>query len=470
MRQKINSRFLLIAVLAVLATAVVLTVVYYGIFQRQVYDDLQLQAQILTETGLFDLDTDDAGQSDTDEAGQSDEDGIGVSGVDAMVAVLEERFYGKSAELRVTWIDTDGTVLFDNDTDAANMENHADRPEVMAALENGNGKSVRNSATMNMNTFYYAVLLDNGTVLRVAMEARNVFSVSLVFIPVVILILVLIIVVCILLAHVLTKQLVKPIEEMAENLDGTSNAKVYKELRPFLNTIRTQHEDILAAAMSRQDFTANVSHELKTPLTAISGYAELIENQMATPEKQIYFAGEIRQNAQRLLSLINDIIRMSELDMQGRTSQVTYENFDLFEVAEECVNNLQVDAHKREVELRLEGQNCMMHGNRDMIAELVENLVQNAIRYNNPKGHVIVTVKSKNEHPVLIVEDNGIGIPKDEQERVFERFYRVDKSRSKRTGGTGLGLAIVKHIVALHDATIHLQSELGKGTRITVKF
>ena len=271
------------------------------------------------------------------------------------------------------------------------------------------------------------------------------------------------------MAHFLTKQLLHPIERLAENMEDTIEEPVYKELVPFVNTIRKQHENILMAAKVRQDFTANVSHELKTPLTAISGYAELIENHMVDPEQETRFAQEIQQNATRLLSLINDIIRLSELD-SGEDNLLCFEQVDLDEVAGTCVKNLQMNAQKRNVTLYYEGVSCMLRADRGMISELVENLCQNAIRYNNEGGEVHVRVYYEKGQPMLSVADNGIGIPKDQQERIFERFYRVDKSRSKQTGGTGLGLAIVKHIVELHDAVLHLESEPGKGTTITVAF
>lgn len=235
-----------------------------------------------------------------------------------------------------------------------------------------------------------------------------------------------------------------------------------------MNAIRIQHEGVLAAAKSRQDFTANVSHELKTPLTAISGYAELIENGMVEKEQQIHFATEIRRNAQRLLSLINDIIKLSELD--SSEAQQGFEQLDLYDLVKDCMENLQVNAEQRKVALNFDGTDCMVRGNRQLLTELVENLCQNAIRYNNEGGTVNVTVHKLGGKTVLTVEDNGIGIPKDQQERVFERFYRVDKSRSKETGGTGLGLAIVKHIVELHDAGLTLDSEVGRGTTIKVEF
>ena len=439
MKQKINVRLIGIAILAVLATLVCMTCVYYSLFQKQVRKDLKIQAQMLGEAEVFDD-----------------------------VSTPAKSFDIAKEDLRITWIDKDGTVLYDNDANTDKLENHADRPEVKSAFLTGDGECVRNSNTMNMTTFYYALLLDNGTVLRVATQARSIWSVFLTAAPMIAAILVLIIVICVFLAHLLTGQLLQPIEVMAENMEDTSKAPAYKELVPFVNTIRAQHENILMAAKVRQDFTANVSHELKTPLTAISGYAELIENHMVDPAQETHFAKEIQQNANRLLSLINDIIRLSELD--NSENLIHYEQVDLNAIAQECVSNLTVNAEKRGIQLLYEGETCELRADRGMLLELVDNLTANAIRYNNEGGEVHVKVLHENMQPVLIVSDNGIGIPKDQQERIFERFYRVDKSRSKQTGGTGLGLAIVKHIVELHDAQIMVESEPGKGTTMKVTF
>lgn len=445
MKQKINIRLIGIAILAVIATTFCMTMIYYGLFQKQVQKDLRINSEIIKDTGVFSKAQDEAEEDNW---------------LDTLTIDIDD--------LRITWIDTDGTVLYDNDTDAGSMENHAERPEVKAALEDGAGECVRNSDTMNMNTFYYAQRLEDGTVLRVSTETRSIFSVFLTAFPSITLILAIIILACVWIAHFLTKQFLMPIEVMAENMEDTANIPVYKELVPFVNTIRVQHENILMAAKSRQDFTANVSHELKTPLTAISGYAELIENHMVEPEQETHFAEEIRRNADRLVTLINDIIRLSELD--SSEDHVGYESLDLYELAQNHMELLKVNADKRRVALYLEGEACPVRANRGMMEELIDNLCQNAIRYNNEGGKVVVKVMHENGNPVLIVSDNGIGIPKDQQDRVFERFYRVDKSRSKETGGTGLGLAIVKHIVALHDAEITLDSEVGKGTTIRVEF
>jgi len=270
------------------------------------------------------------------------------------------------------------------------------------------------------------------------------------------------------LSDVLTKSLLLPIEQMSENLDHLEDITTYKELMPFINTIQEQHKNILMNAKMRQEFTANVSHELKTPLTAISGYSELIQNGMTNEEETIRFAGEIHKSAKRLLTLINDTIRLSQLDTSEQ--KVIYEAIDLYKIAEDCVNMLKFSAENHGITISIHGTNAYLEGNKEMLEEVVYNLCDNAIRYNNEGGKVDVTVKPVKGKIYLCVEDNGIGISKEHQERIFERFYRVDKSRSKSTGGTGLGLAIVKHIIQQHGAHMELTSEKGKGTKIEIEF
>ena len=436
MKQKINLRLGLIALVALVLTAAAVTMVYYDLFRQQVGRDLRQTAQLLGQSQEF------------RQAGQ-------MPGF-------------RSGEVRITWVDKDGSVLYDDEADAGSLPNHADRPEIRAAMENGEGEIVRTSSTFNMNTFYYALRLDNGTVLRLAVDARSLTSVFLAAVPVLLAVAAVILVVCVLLGHLLTAQLIAPIEDMAEHLDEPAREPIYRELEPFARKIRSQHEKILSAAQSRQDFTANVSHELKTPLTAISGYAELIENKMVDGDQQIRFAGEIRKNAARLLSLINDIIALSELDTA--TAPMQLQSVELLGLAQEVCDGLEVAARQRQVRLQTFGREAKASGDRELLKELLENLVQNAIRYNKEGGFVQVTVKETGGHPSLTVEDSGIGIPEESLDRVFERFYRVDKSRSRETGGTGLGLAIVKHIAQLHGAQVALESELGKGTKVTVTF
>jgi two-component system phosphate regulon sensor histidine kinase PhoR len=441
MKSKINIRLVGIAILAVIATVIGITIIYYSLFQKQVRADLSVSAKLLKDTHYF-------------ESVNIDIDEIDLS--------------TDLSELRVTWIDEDGTVLYDNDASAELLSNHNDRPEIQEAFDKGSGEAIRKSDTMNKTTFYYAVLLDNGTVLRVATNAQSLWSVFMSAAPIIALIILLIIAICIFISHMLTKQLLLPIETMAENLGDSDYESPYKELEPLAEMLRSQHTDILAAAKARQDFTANVSHELKTPLTAISGYAELLDGGMVGEEQQKHFYQEIRKNADRLLALINDIIRLSDLDRKGH--EPSFGVIDLYEVVKECMDELTVNAKQRNVNISLDGESCNVHGSKDMLKELVENLAQNAIRYNNAGGKVWVSVTKRDGRSVLTVKDNGIGIPASEQERIFERFYRVDKSRSKATGGTGLGLAIVKHIVEIHDAKIELDSAPGVGTAISVMF
>lgn len=441
MKQKINLRLIGIAILAIAATVIAMISVYYRLLQVQVKKDLRLNAQLLQSSDLF---------TDPEHVERCNE--------------LKDL----CQSLRITWIGTDGSVLFDNDFAAARLGNHADRQEVKAAYKTGEGQAVRYSSTLNKDTFYYALRLSDGTILRLAAEYESVGRIIISVIPIIALILLLILLVCIALSHMLTTQLIKPIEAMARNITDKDFQAPYKELAPFSDIIRTQHMEILAAAKDRQDFTANVSHELKTPLTAISGYAELLAANMVAPEQKMHFYHEIQKCAARLLRLINDIIRLAALDRSERES--LFNEVDLAEIVEESLNTLQLNAEQHKIKLNLQLEKCIVHGNREMLKELVDNLVVNAIFYNSPGGYVLIKVGTDKGRQKLLVKDNGIGIPATEQGKIFQRFYRVDKSRSKATGGTGLGLAIVKHIVELHSAEIILDSTPGVGTSFTIIF
>ncbi len=441
MKRKIHMELLVIAALAIVLTLLFALFVFYGLFQEQIMGDLREDALAFKSMRVFDH--------------PEELDG--------------ENFEMEEGGLRITLVDTQGDVIFDTDVDEAFMENHEDRPEIQQAFETGEGSGTRKSETLDRNSFYYAVRLDNGTVLRVAREADSIFAVTKNMLVTVAGVFVLLFIFTVVLSNYFTKSLVRPIEELAENLGEPGTQVVYKELAPFVAKIRQQHEDILKSAKMRQEFTANVSHELKTPLTAISGYAELIEHGMAGKENTERFAGEIHKNASRLLILINDIIQLSQLD--GGKTDVEYTDLDLYQLAGECISMLNMNAQKQNVTMKLCGKPSMVFADKQLMEELLFNLCDNAIRYNNKGGSVTVTVdENKEGNTYLSVKDTGIGIPPEHQDRVFERFYRVDKSRSKATGGTGLGLAIVKHIVAQHEAKIFLESEPKKGTEIVVVF
>lgn len=487
----------------------------------------------------------------------------------------------QSDHYRLTWIDTDGTVLYDTETGNEELENHKDRAEVKTAFEKGIGESTRYSATLMEKTRYYAKRLEDGTVLRISAKYATTGLLVLGMLQPIIFI----IIGALLLSGVLASRLSKRIVEPLNNLDleRPLENETYEEISPLLNRINRQSSEIskqlrrleektdefnqitesmkeglvlldnkgivlsinpaarnifgsdtqgavghdflrldrsrtLSAAIektfeeghseiriermgreyqldisriesagkvlgavmlafditeqeyaerNRREFTANVSHELKTPLQGIIGSADLIETGMVKPEDMPRFIGHIRKEATRLVALIEDIIRLSQLD-EG--NELPCEEFDLMDIAEEVGQNLESAAGARDITLSLSGRNAIMYGVRRLMYEIVYNLCDNAIKYNLPGGKVEIMVDRKDEEAVLCVKDNGIGIAPEHQDRVFERFYRVDKSHSKSSGGTGLGLSIVKHAVQYHHGKLELKSEVGKGTEITVHF
>ena len=487
----------------------------------------------------------------------------------------------QSDHYRLTWIDTDGTVLYDTETGNEELENHKDRAEVKTAFEKGIGESTRYSATLMEKTRYYAKRLEDGTVLRISAKYATTGLLVLGMLQPIIFI----IIGALLLSGVLASRLSKRIVEPLNNLDleRPLENETYEEISPLLNRINRQSSEIskqlrrleektdefnqitesmkeglvlldnkgivlsinpaarnifgsdtqgavghdflrldrsrtLSAAIektfeeghseiriermgreyqldisriesagkvlgavmlafditeqeyaerNRREFTANVSHELKTPLQGIIGSADLIETGMVKPEDMPRFIGHIRKEATRLVALIEDIIRLSQLD-EG--NELPCEKFDLMDIAEEVEQNLESAAGARDITLSLSGRNAIMYGVRRLMYEIVYNLCDNAIKYNLSGGKVEIMVDRKDEEAVLCVKDNGIGIAPEHQDRVFERFYRVDKSHSKSSGGTGLGLSIVKHAVQYHHGKLELKSEIGKGTEITVHF
>ena len=379
--------------------------------------------------------------------------------------------------VRCTLIAEDGTVLYDNESTAA-LPSHADRPEFRQALAEGSGTSTRESKTMDRETHYYALRLDTPAgvqVLRVGEEVDNIWGLSADTLPLLVCALVVILLGAGLFSAWLTRLLVQPINRLAENLDTIEADVPYEELIPLARTVQTDRKLREDNETMRREFTANVSHELKTPLTSISGYAELIETGMAKTADVPTFAARIHKEAQRMIALVSDILQLSELDStqaaRGQSAPPDMAPVDLAALVKEIAQTMTVNARKAYVTLQYDARPATVKGCRDQLVELTTNLCDNAIRYNRPGGHVELRCGvGADGCTYLEVEDNGIGIPQDSQSRVFERFYRVDKSRSKATGGTGLGLAIVKHIALLHDARIDLQSQVGTGTTIKVTF
>lgn len=377
---------------------------------------------------------------------------------------------------RVTWIAADGKVKYDNKANPAKMSNHKNRKEVKEAMSKGFGASSRYSDTLSIKQLYAAERLPDGTVLRLSVNQAPIWMMLLGFAQPIAVVIILAILLSFWLASRLSKRIVAPINKLdLDNPMEYIDNEDFKELAPLLQRMNIQNgqiqkdkSELEKTSLIRQEFTANASHELKTPLHAISGYAELLENGIVRPEDVKPFAGKIRAESLRMTRLVDDIIDLSKLDEGGESMK--WEEVDLYRIADNAMDSLQSAAQEADVQMSLEGESAWLHGIAQVLYGIVYNLCDNAIKYNHPGGYVHVNVRPSDKHVILTVTDNGIGIPLEDQERIFERFYRVDKSRSKEVGGTGLGLSIVKHAMMIHKATVKLDSTPGQGSAFTITF
>lgn len=550
MKRRIFINLLLVSVLTIILSAIVFTVISFNQSNEQMKNAIREEASYISLSLNLDYDK-----------------------------YLNEL---KNVNLnRITLIAADGTVLFDSEADASKMENHSDRQEFISAKENGTGEITRLSDTLDKQTCYYAIKLDNGSVIRVAYAADSIYKEMLNNIPLVILLIIPLLFLCSIAAKIQTEFIIKPINQI--DLENPEMNVVYDEIAPLLSTIVKQNESIdgykatfnkqqieFAAITEnmnegliildeksivlsinksaqkilgiskdcqgqnililnrsddfiksvekaqggehsecnynmdnkvyliisnpvkyndknigviiilvditekqereawRREFSANVSHELKTPLTSISGYAEIMKNGLVKPQDIQRFSEKIYSESKRLINLIEDIIKLSKLD--ERNSDIQRESINLYALAEDIKTRLSSLAESRHVKIELTGNHCEITGIKYIIDEMIFNLCDNAIKYNTENGKVDVSITETDSNVLLTVSDTGIGIPEEAQERVFERFYRVDKSHSKETGGTGLGLSIVKHGAAFHNADIKMKSIVNKGTEITIVF
>lgn len=514
-----------LALLAVSVVAVVLagfasTVVYQGSVQDDAQAQLAREANMLSQ--VLDRNVAVTPEEAWDEQAGEAEDAPAEDEA-SVLATLD------LGDLRATLIDDDGTVLYDSETDAAELPNHADRPEVAEAFASGYGSIVRQSSTVGYVSIYYAVRLDSGHVLRLSLDRAGVMALLRRDTGMLVVVALVLVGLSWIVAHTLSRRLVRPVINMypaltteavaaqsaaepraaataqgegengslaapraasagqdaaagpASSLSTVRVAPPYRELEPLTNRINSQQERIAQqfnqlreASVMRSEFTANVTHELKTPLQSISGASELMAEGLVEPEDIPDFSRRIYSEARRLTNLVNDILTLSKLDDVERTGSSSYhettEPVDLFAVAHDVEQRLGPKANESEVELTLDGTHVVVRGIPRLLDELAYNLVDNAIRYNRPDGYVRVWVGSVAGRPTLRVSDSGIGIAPEDQDKIFERFYRVEKSRSRASGGTGLGLAIVKHAAAYHHASIDVSSELGKGSTFTVTF
>ena len=549
MTAKIFRNAFLIGFTVLLACILLFFFIMYSNYQAQAFDNLAIEAEHISE-------------------------GMQICGGESYLSAVQ------SGE-RITWIAADGSVLYDNMADSSTMENHLQRPEVAEAFEAGSGRSDRYSSTILEKNNYYALLLKDGTVLRVAGKQTSLAAMALMLVQPSLWIVVLVLVLCGLLAMRLARQIVRPIN--AINPDNPNATPTYPELQPLITrlqeqnrTIRTQlselstrqrefdaitenmregflivdnkcsilssnrsalrllgiddaqkpenlHQavwsgkllDLVDNALAgtrgdeeitvgggtwqlfanpvitaghvtgaiiifmdvtereqrealRREFSANVSHELKTPLTSITGFAELMKEGMVPKEKMQEFSGDIYRESRRLIDLVDDIIQLSRLD-EG-TANFSKSPVDLYTLSGQVIESLRPVAQKQDITLTLSGQHAVIEGVEQLLQEMVYNLCDNAIKYNISGGSVTVSVWQNGQTVTLSVVDTGIGIPYADQSRVFERFYRVDKSHSKEVGGTGLGLSIVKHAAQYHGAKLELKSDPGRGTAIAVNF
>lgn len=380
-------------------------------------------------------------------------------------AAYLEKMDNVDENTRLTLIDSDGTVLYDSKRDETTLENHKDRQEIKDALENGIGEDIRISDTIGSELYYYALLQDDGTVIRLSKTMDNLVATAQMMMPVMSVLIVLLLIFSYVLAVKQTERLIQPINKL--NLENPLENDVYEELAPLLTAMDRQNKEKEAISNMRKEFSANVSHELKTPLTSISGYAEIMKNGLVRPEDMQNFAERIYKEARRLISLVEDIIKISKLDEEA--VELEKEEVDIYQLCREIVSRLAPQAQYKNVHIGIEGESVNYFGIRQILDEMIYNICENAIKYNVDNGKVDVWAGDTLEGPIIKVKDTGIGIPKEHQTRIFERFYRVDKSHSKETGGTGLGLSIVKHGAILHGASVQVESKLGKGTTITIK-
>lgn len=554
MNKKIFRSSLLTVFLVLIATIALIMGILFQFFEKQIQTELTNEARFLAQavenegTGYFDG--------------------------------FDSKSNKAALNNRITLVDKDGTVLYDSEADATTLDNHAEREEIRAAMEDGKGISIRYSKTLTEKTVNYAQRLSDGTVLRVSTEQYTVITILMGMLQPVLFIMLVALILTLVLSSRVSKAIIEPINRL--DLDVPENNDTYEELTPLLRKIADQKRtieeqltdahkkqkefnlitenmsegflvidqdanlltynssalmllnmepptdrsvllfcrakefrDVISDVLSgkraenimvrdersyslianpvfeneivigavvvilditerekrdtlRREFTANVSHELKTPLTSISGFAELMKEGDVSEENVIDFSGSIYDEAQRLITLVNDIIKISELDGQS----IAFENelVDLYELSNEVISRLENEASKKNITFHLIGGRAEIMGVRKILDEMLYNLCDNAVKYNKEDGTVDIVVNQTGEGVNVIVRDTGIGIPLAHQSRVFERFYRVDKSHSKKVGGTGLGLAIVKHGAMYHHAKISMESAVDVGTTITLTF
>ena len=436
MRKKIQRSMVMVLAVTLLLSYIILTLITYNRNLDTLEDEVRQEAKYIQAA-------------------------INISGAEYL-----EEMDGVDWTTRVTQIDENGDVLYDTRRDSSTLENHSGRKEVREALAEGEGEDVRMSDTVGQEMYYYALLLDDGTVLRASKSMDGLVRTALGNLPVMAGLAAIMLILAYFMAKWQTRRLVKPIYDL--DLEHPLDNETYDELTPFLEAMDRQNKEKEAVSNMRKEFSANVSHELKTPLTSISGYAEIMKNGMVRPQDIPLFSERIYKEARRLITLVEDIIKLSKLDEES--VELEKQDVDLYELTREIISRLSPQASQKSIRMEVTGEPVKYFGIRQILDEMIYNVCENAIKYNNEYGRVSVWVGNTLDGPKITVSDTGIGIPEEHHERIFERFYRVDKSHSKERGGTGLGLSIVKHGALLHGAKVSVESTPGRGTRIEMQF
>ncbi|NLK99851.1 MAG: GHKL domain-containing protein [Clostridiales bacterium] len=459
MKKAIFKNFIIILLLALILSGSIFSLVISNVLSRNTRQNMLNILHILDET--LDYDKDLKGQ------------------IDQLTLLYE------NSKARITIMDIKGIILVDsNISDYVNMENHIDREEIQQALREGKGAARRKSGTLNISMLYVSYISRQGDyILRIAMPFSGLWDYVLILFPAILMSLGVSLIISLILANRFSRTITKPLYEISEQLlklqennpEFSFKPYEYFELNLIADTTKRMADAVKESIkkiefekLIRQEFFTNASHELKTPITSIRGYIELLENGMATDENmKLEFMGRIKKEAQNMTELINDILMISRLET--KEVEVIRTDVRICSLINELIASLKPLAAENNITIEMSCKPIVISANHGQMRELFNNLLTNAIKYNKPNGQVKVYVTTEGNDAIFIVEDSGVGIPEESRQRVFERFYRVDRGRSKKLGGTGLGLSIVKHIVNYYNGTIELDSKEGRGSKFTVR-
>jgi two-component system phosphate regulon sensor histidine kinase PhoR len=442
MKRRIFYSSLLVTTLTALITILLVLFIFFPFMETELLQEMQKEVDLIEE---------------------------GMDGSDpAFLAKVADK------DRRLSLIDKEGNVLFDSDSDVESLDNHADREEILQAEKNVSGSSIRFSRTLTVRTINYAKKLKDGNFLRMTISQNYVITLLAWLFPPIAIIIAVAVFLSVLISAKVSNSILKPLYEL--DLEHPEENEIYEEIRPLTERIVDQNRRIKEKiymemdqkSKKRHEFTTNLTHELKTPLTSISGFAELMMNEKVDEDTVKDFSRSIYDEAGRLIHLVGDIIKVGELD--EKRGSYDFRPVDLKAVAEDVCKRLEMTASKRNIRVETPKDPAKINGVENILYEMIYNLCDNAIKYNKEGGMVRVSVFSDQQNAKITVEDSGIGIPKEEQSRIFDRFYRVDKSHSRELGGTGLGLSIVRQGADLHGAEIQIDSSEGKGTAVTLIF